>query len=125
MGSDVLHTLLSSKSNRTRLINGLVQEVKKSGYDGVNIDFELMAASDAGNFTAFLRELKQALGAEKELSVAVFGRTGKEKWPTPYQYDKIGQIADSVVVMAYDYHYTTSAPEPLLLCGGLKRLPST
>jgi spore germination protein YaaH len=110
MGSDVLHTLLSSKSNRTRLINGLVQEVKKSGYDGVNIDFELMAASDAGNFTAFLRELKQALGAEKELSVAVFGRTGKEKWPTPYQYDKIGQIADSVVVMAYDYHYTTSAP---------------
>lgn len=110
MGSDVLHTLLSNSQNRSRLINGLVQEVKKSGYNGVNIDFELMAASDADNFTTFLRELKKALGSETELSVAVFGRTGQEKWATPYQYDKIGQIADSVVVMAYDYHYTTTAP---------------
>ncbi|HQE22800.1 MAG TPA: glycosyl hydrolase family 18 protein [Syntrophomonadaceae bacterium] len=110
MGSDALHTLLSNQKNRTRLINGLIQEVRKNGYDGVNIDFELMAASDAGNFTTFLRELKQALGTDTELSVAVFARTGKEKWATPYQYDQIGQIADSVVVMAYDYHYTTTAP---------------
>lgn len=113
MGNDVLHTLLSSAENRSRLITGLVKEVKNSGYDGVNIDFELMAASDAGNFTTFLRELKAAIGPDKELSVAVFARTGNEKWPTPYQYDKIGQIADSVVVMAYDYHYTTTAPGPI------------
>ena len=110
MGSDVLHTLLSNQANRSRLINALVQEVRKSGYDGVNIDFELIAAGDADRFTTFLRELKQALGTDKELSVAVFARTGKEKWATPYQYDKIGQIADSVVVMAYDYHYTTTEP---------------
>lgn len=110
MGSDPLHTLLSNKDNRNRLITALVKEVKTSGYDGVNIDFELMSASDADNFTTFLRELKAALGDSTELSAAVFGRTGKEKWATPYQYDKIGQIADSVVVMSYDYHYTTSAP---------------
>lgn len=113
MGSDVLHALLSNATNRSRLINALVQEVRNSGYEGVNIDFELMSANDADNFTTFLRELKQALGTDKELSVAVFGRTGKEKWATPYQYDKIGAIADSVVVMAYDYHYTTSAPGPI------------
>ena len=113
MGSDPLHTLLSNATNRSRLINALVQEVRNSGYDGVNIDFELMSANDADNFTTFLRELKQALGTDKELSVAVFGRTGKEKWATPYQYDKIGAIADSVVVMAYDYHYSTSAPGPI------------
>jgi spore germination protein len=109
MGSEALHILLSNEANRSRLIKALVNEVTQSGYDGVNIDFELMSASDADNFTNFLKELKQALGAGKELSVAVFGRTGKENWATPYQYDKIGQIADSVVVMAYDYHYPTTA----------------
>jgi len=122
MGSDPLHTLLSNQQNRTRLINALVQEVKKSGYDGVNIDFELIAASDADYFTAFLRELKQALGSDTELSVAVFARTGKEKWATPYQYDKIGQIADSVVVMAYDYHYTTTAPGAIAPLGWVKEV---
>lgn len=113
MGKEVLHTLLSNRSYRSRLISDLVREVQNSGYDGVNIDFELIAASDADHFTAFLRELKAALGLDKELSVAVFARTGNEKWPSPYQYDKIGQIADTVVVMAYDYRYPVTAPGPI------------
>lgn len=110
MGEDPLNKLLSSPANRNRLINNLFQEVIKNNYDGVNIDFEFIKPADADKFTQFLRELKAVLGSQKELSVAVFARTGKEKWPTPYQYDKIGAIADSVVVMSYDYHYTTSGP---------------
>jgi len=107
MGSEPLHKLLSSEQNRARLIGNILDRVKSDGYDGVNIDFELMAAADADLFTAFLRELKTSLG-DKTLSVAVFARTSNDKWPTPYQYASIGQIADQVVVMAYDYHYATS-----------------
>lgn len=109
MGKDPLHQLLASPGNRSRLIGNILDQVKNEGYDGVNIDFELMAASDADLFTTFLRELKTSLG-NNTLSVAVFARTSSDKWATPYQYDKIGQIADQVVVMAYDYHYRTSAP---------------
>ncbi|MDD2619423.1 MAG: glycosyl hydrolase family 18 protein [Syntrophomonadaceae bacterium] len=113
MGKDPLHELLSSKENRSRLIGNLLDQVKNNNYNGVNIDFELMAAADAGNFTTFLRELKNALGVDKDLSVAVFARTGKEKWASPYEYKKIGEIADWVVVMAYDYSYTNSAAGPI------------
>lgn len=109
MGSEPLHQLLASGENRSRLIGNLMDRVNNEGYDGVNIDFELMAAADADLFTTFLRELKTSLGA-KTLSVAVFARTSSDRWPTPYQYSRIGQIADQVVVMAYDYHYRTSAP---------------
>ncbi|MGR6835259.1 glycosyl hydrolase family 18 protein [Syntrophomonas erecta] len=113
MGQDVLHELLSSSDNRNRMVNNLVTAMYRDNYDGINIDFELMAPADAANFTTFLRELKQSMGQDKELTVAVFARTGNEKWATPYEYDKIGQIADAVVVMAYDYHYSTSKPGPV------------
>ncbi|MEN6349803.1 MAG: glycosyl hydrolase family 18 protein [Syntrophomonas sp.] len=113
MGKDPLHELLSSKDNRSRLIGNLLDVVKNNDYSGVNIDFELMDAADAGLFTTFLRELKTSLGTEKELSVAVFARTAKDKWATPYEYKKIGEIADAVIVMAYDYSYKNTAPGPV------------
>ncbi len=108
MGKDPLHELLSQPKNRALLISNLLDEVNRNGYDGVNIDFELMGSADANLFTNFLQELKNSLG-NKTLSVAVFARTSKDRWATPYEYARIGKIADRVVVMAYDYHYATSS----------------
>lgn len=113
MGGDSLHQLLANPSHRGQLVGNLLERVKADGYDGVNIDFEFIKPEDGPLFTTFLQELKTSLGSDKSLSVAVFARTGKENWPTPYEYAKIGKIADQVVVMAYDYHYKTSAPGPV------------
>lgn len=110
MGQQPLHDLLSNTVRRKLLVGNLMEVVNRDGYDGVNIDFEFIAPGDAAYFTTFLQELKTALGADKMLSVAVFARTGQEKWQNGYQYDQIGAVADRVVVMAYDYHYRTSAP---------------
>ncbi len=108
MDREGLHTLLSTPACRARLISQLCAEVQKNGYDGVNIDFEFIPAEDSGYFTTFLQELKNRLGDNLELSVAVFARTAADKWPTAYNYRKIGEIADQVVIMSYDYHYKTS-----------------
>lgn len=113
MDKTALHQLLSDRQNRTNLINNLVTRVNSSGYDGVNIDFEFIPSGDAGLFNTFLTELKNALGPNKILSVAVFARTSSDKWASGYDYKQIGQIADLVVVMAYDYSYSTSAPGPV------------
>lgn len=113
MDKNALHQLLSSPKNRANLIGNLLDRVKKDNYDGVDIDFEFINPTDAPYFTLFLQELKTALGPEKQLSVAVFARTASDKWPTPYEYKKIGNIADLVIVMAYDYSYKTSAPGPV------------
>ncbi|SHG39085.1 Predicted glycosyl hydrolase [Thermosyntropha lipolytica DSM 11003] len=113
MNKDLLHELLTSSQNRKRLIDNIVYVVKRDGYNGVNIDFEFIDPADGPYFTTFLRELKNALGENIPLSVAVFARTGKEKWPVAYEYENIGKIADYVVVMAYDYSYATSAPGPV------------
>lgn len=108
-----LHTLLSSPGRRANLINQLYTQVNNSNYNGVNIDFEFIAASDADYFTTFLRELKTKLGPNKELSVAVFARTDSDNWSTGYDYRDIGEVADRIVVMSYDYCYSTSDSGPV------------
>ena len=113
MGQESLHNLLSNPENRGRLVDNLGREITRSQYDGVNIDFEFLAPSDAGNFVLFLQELKAKIGPDVELSVAVFARTANDKWATGYDYKGIGATADKVVVMAYDYHYATDSPGPI------------
>ncbi len=113
MDKNALHTLLSSPQNRARLIGNILEVVKRDKYDGVDIDFEFIDPKDGPYFTLFLKELKTALGADISLSAAVFARTGNENWGTPYEYAKIGQIVDKVIVMAYDYSYATSQPGPV------------
>ncbi|QGT98747.1 Putative peptidoglycan hydrolase YvbX, NOT involved in spore germination [Candidatus Syntrophocurvum alkaliphilum] len=110
---DQLNQLLRSPENRARLINNLIQEVQSYNYDGVNIDFEFLKPEDAPYLNIFLEELKYRLPADKTLSVAVFGRTANDRWPIGYDYQRIGEIADLVAVMSYDYRYRTSEPGPV------------
>ncbi len=113
MDKEGMHTLLADPQNRQRLVENLAAQVTQNAYDGVNIDFEFLGKDDRDNFTLFLRELKNRLGANKELSVAVFACTKPESWLAGYDYAAIGEIADRVVIMAYDYSYKGSAPGPV------------
>ena len=84
------------------------------GFNGVCIDFEgLKEEASAANYTDFLRELKDRLGTHT-LSAAV---------PPTYYYKgydmkEIGKLADTVILMAYDFtHHESrlpSAPLPLV-----------
>ncbi len=76
-------------------------------FDGVQIDFELVLPEDAENFYSFLQAIKTGIG-DKTFSVAVPARTRVIE--DSYNYRKIAAIADRVVVMAYDEHWSGSAP---------------
>jgi len=80
-------------------------------FDGVQIDFEAVARDDAGVFHDFLRELRAALPVGKTLSIAVPART--KTIADAWEYARIATIVDRVVIMAYDEHWSTSAPGPI------------
>ena len=80
-------------------------------FDGVQIDFEAVARDDAGAFHDFLRALRGALPARKSLSIAVPART--KTIADAYEYPLIASLVDRVVIMAYDEHWSTSAPGPI------------
>ena len=80
-------------------------------FDGLCIDMEYIPARDRENFFTFLRDMKKLIG-EKILSVCVPART-RTISDDIFPYKTIGEIADRVIIMAYDEHWSTSAPGPV------------
>ena len=94
---------------RDRLVAGIVAH--SIDYDGVQIDFEAVQPADRDSFIEFLRLLRAGLPDGKVLSVALPAR--RKKVVDAYDYGVISSIADRVMVMAYDQHWSSSRPGPV------------
>jgi spore germination protein YaaH len=114
---DMMATLLASPALREKHAETIAQLVVTNAYDGIDIDYEDMPATAKSNFTAFVSLLASKLHANgKKLSVTVSPKTtGTETWSGPGAQDwpAIGAAADSVKIMAYDYHWSTSSAGPI------------
>lgn len=89
----------------------LLKDIVKAGtnYDGVQIDFELIPLKDKTNFINFLADLRYMLGQKKWFTVCVPARN-KFIESDVYSYKEISRFCDRVFIMAYDEHWSTSAP---------------
>ncbi len=93
---------------RNRLIRDIVKASKD--FDGVQIDFESVIPSDRKFYIEFLSLLKKELKG-KTLSVAVPARRVYVK--DAFDYSRLSRIADRLIIMAYDQHWSTSKPGPV------------
>jgi len=103
---------LADLGQRQRIVaecRGLVDE----GFDGIHLNIEPV---DDGNleFLALLRALRTAVGRDRVLSLSAT-RPAPISLPvapnfawTPDYYDRVGDVADQIVIMAYD----TALPTP-------------
>ncbi len=108
--SSRMHLCLTKKYGvRPHLIRDLVEVSSK--FDGIQIDFEAVQRRDGAAFVAFLRDLKKALPKGKMLSVALPAK--RIYVDDAYDYRGISRIADRVLIMAYDQHWSTSKPGPV------------
>ncbi len=110
-------TMLSSMVTRAAHVRAVVDLVTVKGYDGIEIDYESMAATDRDRFTAFISQLANALHAEgKTLTVAVHPKTsepGNWSGPQAHDYAGLGRAVDRLRVMTYDYHWSASGAGPV------------
>ncbi len=116
IGSEnVVISVLNDPYVRARHVQNIVDEVLARGYDGIDIDYESLPENMRPSFSAFIIELSEALHAhDKLLSIAVHpkdcdycGLGGFQDW------NVIGQHADRVRIMTYDYSWRGSAPGPI------------
>ena len=109
-----LTLLLRDPALREAAVAGITQTVVDKGYDGANIDFEAGAAADRPVFTSFIRDLANRMhAAGKALSVDVSAKVKdvpNHPRSTFYDYDALAQSADTVIVMSWGIHWSTSAP---------------
>lgn len=110
--SGLLTQILSSQALRSEAVDGITAAVAQSGrdgetvhFDGVVVDFEALRASQKANYTAFLQELRRQLGS-RPLYVAIHPVLAGSAYYDGYDYAAIGQLADRVILMAYDYDAT-------------------
>jgi len=98
-------------------IDGLVDLAVGQSYDGIDLDYENLGATDRTAFTAFVQQLAAALHARgKLLTVNVYAKTAEPgTWDGPQAQDwwALGQVADQVRIMTYEYSWSTSAAGPI------------
>ncbi|MCI2058850.1 MAG: S-layer homology domain-containing protein [Oscillibacter sp.] len=128
-----LSELLASETGRAQaaeqISNELTVSYSKLGrnpYSGVTIDFEGLRSAQKDNFTAFLKVLSSKVKSlNKSLFVCVSPFLTTGSYYNGYDYRAIGELADKVILMAYDYdardlsdhvgteYYKTAAPVPI------------
>ena len=101
-GATVQTALLSSATARNNAVAQIVGAVRDRGVDGVNLDFEPVAAGQSANFVTFVRSLRTALDAVHAGYEIVFCATGHLGNYDPANLLAAG-AADAVFIMGYDF----------------------
>ena len=108
-------SVLGDPAVRTKVTDNIIKIVKEKGYDGINIDFELLPPKHRENLTAFMAELYPKMHEiNKTLIISVFPQIDVSPDVSgAYDYAAIAQNADFLQIMTYDYHWSTSKPGPI------------
>ena len=99
---------------RTRLKDNIIAQIQERGFEGLDIDFEYILASDRNafvDFTAYMQQSVSALGFPT--SVALAPKTSDTQVGLLYEgkdYARLGEVADYVLLMTYEWGYTYGPP---------------
>lgn len=94
--------LYSSKSARTKMINTLVSDAKSYGFDGINLDCELIKSDFAKDYLQFVREL--SVRCEAEGIILSSDNYKPEAYNQCYNLKEQAAFVDYIIIMAYDEH---------------------
>jgi len=110
-------TAIGTPEARADHIATIVELVESNSFDGIDIDYESLAAQDRELFTRFIEELAAALHVRnKTLSIAVHAKTddvGSWGGPAAQDWLRLGAAADRFKIMTYDYHHAASQAGPI------------
>lgn len=106
--NESIDNLVSSQTATSNFIKQIIHLINEYNLDGVNIDFEYVTDTEFPTvkfFNRFLEILNTKIKENKpSLIVSVdINATAVLKDPA-YDMVKIGELADQVILMAYDYH---------------------
>lgn len=106
----LISAVVNDLTARTTLKNEIVGQITESGFEGLDIDFEYILASDRQafvDFVVYMREAVNALGYP--VSVALAPKTYADQPGLLFEgkdYPALGAAADYVLLMTYEWGYT-------------------
>ncbi|MCI8293891.1 MAG: LysM peptidoglycan-binding domain-containing protein [Hespellia sp.] len=110
----LVKTVVENLEVQERLIQNLVFTVQDRGFAGVDVDFEYIFPEDREGYAAFVGKVREAMaGLGFSTSVALVPKTSSDQPGLLYEgmdYALLGQNADFVFLMTYEWGYTYGPP---------------
>jgi cellulose synthase/poly-beta-1,6-N-acetylglucosamine synthase-like glycosyltransferase/peptidoglycan/xylan/chitin deacetylase (PgdA/CDA1 family) len=100
-----LGKLLADPAARASRIKDIVAFLETNKFQGLTVDFEEVPPKSQNNLRAFLTEMSQTFG-QHGLTIVLAVPMDDNDWP----YAAYGNIADYLLLMAYDQHWDGGAP---------------
>jgi len=100
------YDLLVSSASRAVLIDTMMEEASKYGFDGWNIDFETLESKTGPHYIQFIKEL--SVRCRQEGVVLSVDNYVPASYNEFYDLEAQGKVVDYVIIMAYDEHYSGS-----------------
>ncbi len=109
--------LLNDEELQNTLLDNVVSNMKILGYRALDIDFEFIFPKERDKFTAFIRKAKEKLAPYGyKVWVALAPKVSSDQMGILYEahdYKAIGEIADKVLLMTYEWGYSRGPALPV------------
>lgn len=100
------YEVLSYTSKREKLISQLIAAALQTGIDGINVDFEKISQECGEHYIQFIREL--SVKCRQNGLVLSVDNYSPKTYNAHYNIEEQGKVADYVIIMGYDEHYSGS-----------------
>lgn len=118
--------LLSDSQMRDTLLDNILQTMQAKEYKALDIDFEFIPGEYRDSYVAFIAEARTRLNAEGYMvSVAVPPKISDDQLGLLYEgidYEAIGNAADSVFLMTYEWGYKYGPPMAIAPIPSVRRV---
>jgi len=112
--NNLIHAVVSNQTAAKNLWEQLLYIMEQKGYVGLDIDFEYILASDRDAFSTFVANTVEVMHRYGyTVSVALAPKTSAGQQGLLYEgkdYGALGAVADSVLLMTYEWGYTYGPP---------------
>ena len=115
--SGLIQILSENQTVQENLIENLLETVQEKGYVGVDVDFEYIRPEDQVGYADFVYRLRETMNENGyRVSVALAPKTSSYQKGLLYEamdYHLLGQSANTVFLMTYEWGYTYGPPLPV------------
>lgn len=112
--NSLISAVINHPITKRTLIENLTSTVLEKGFQGVDIDFEYILPQDRIVFADFVRDVRSAINQlGYPVTVALAPKTSDDQPGLLYEgkdYALLGEAADEVLLMTYEWGYTYSQP---------------
>lgn len=103
--ADASSALLTDEARTAAVADALVALVASGGWDGVNVDLELVRPRDSGGLVGFVTALRDRLPDAASITIDVSASNSAAGYRAGgYRLAELAAVVDAIQLMAYDQH---------------------